>query len=199
MTADPALDPSFVHARLAVLRAIDPYFERFGAHKHRYTLGPPLQEAQVQLFERQYDLQLPEDYRLFLLRVGNGGAGPSYGMSPLQNLGRTGLLRPFLPPTTLAAFEEEDNCEDGVLLLCDHGCAQYSSLVVRGAEVGQMFSLADGWLPETPRWMDLWRSHDRDWLRTVEALFSEYDLLPRQTFSQWYRAWLDRTLVELTR
>ncbi|MGY2894364.1 SMI1/KNR4 family protein [Deinococcus sp. UYEF24] len=195
MTTDPVLDPRFVRERLAAFRAADPRFERFGAKKHRYTLGPPLREEQIRAFEQRYDLQLPQDYRTFLLTVGNGGAGPSYGMSPLQDLGWQGLRRPFTPPITFGAFQEDDTCEDGVLLLCDHGCAQYSALVVRGDESGQMFSLADGWTPETPRWAELWVAHDRSWIRAVEALFGEYDRLPRQTFSQWYREWLERTPV----
>ncbi|WP_407572520.1 SMI1/KNR4 family protein [Deinococcus altitudinis] len=189
--SDSVLDPRFVRERLAALRAADPHLQRFGARKHRYRLGPPLREAQIQAFEQQYALQLPQDYRTFLLTVGNGGAGPSYGMASLQDLGWEGLQRPFTPPSTFAAFEEEDICEDGVLLLCDHGCEQYSALVVRGDEFGQMFLLAEGWTPETPRWTDLWLLHHRNWIAAVEALYGEYERLPRRTFSQWYRAWLE--------
>jgi hypothetical protein len=39
-----------------------------------------LDEAQVVEFERRYSLRLHDDYRRFLIVVGNAGASPYYGI-----------------------------------------------------------------------------------------------------------------------
>lgn len=53
-------------------RAKDPDFERFGAYSHRYKLAAPAGEEAIQEFEEQHGILLLEEYRDFLLLVGNG-------------------------------------------------------------------------------------------------------------------------------
>jgi hypothetical protein len=48
-----------------------------------FRLHAPLAESEVLTFERAYDVTLPPDYREFLIKIGNGGAGPFYGFFPL--------------------------------------------------------------------------------------------------------------------
>jgi hypothetical protein len=57
--------------------------EIFGANGHHFTLNAPLVEAEVLAFERQHAIRLPPEYRRFLIELGNGGAGPYYGVFPL--------------------------------------------------------------------------------------------------------------------
>lgn len=59
-------------------KAKDPDLVRFGAYSHKYKLSPPASEETIQKFEEQEGIRLPEEYRDFLLFVGNGGAGPYY-------------------------------------------------------------------------------------------------------------------------
>ena len=54
-----------------------------GIKKHRFRLGPPLPESEVAVFEEQYGISLPPDYRAFITSVGISGAGPYYGLLPL--------------------------------------------------------------------------------------------------------------------
>ncbi len=61
-------------------KAKDPDFERFGADSHQYQLAAPASEEQILKFEEQQGIRLPEEYRDFLLFVGNGGAGPITGL-----------------------------------------------------------------------------------------------------------------------
>ena len=61
-------------------KAKDSDFVRFGADSHQYKLSPPASEETIQKFEEQEGIRLPEEYRDFLLFVGNGGAGPYYGL-----------------------------------------------------------------------------------------------------------------------
>lgn len=52
----------------------------FGAEKHRYALNPPIDGAIVQNAEERYNFSLPSDYFEFITKVGDGGAGPDYGI-----------------------------------------------------------------------------------------------------------------------
>lgn len=58
----------------------------FGADDHEYILNEPLSETVVTAFEAKHGIQLPPDYRQFLIEVGNGGAGPNYGIFKLGEI-----------------------------------------------------------------------------------------------------------------
>ena len=58
----------------------DKEFKLFGAEKHRYKLNPTMSVAVVRHIENQYNFSLPEDHSRFITEVGNGGAGPHYGL-----------------------------------------------------------------------------------------------------------------------
>jgi hypothetical protein len=72
------LDAACTREALARLRAAKTSI--FGADSHRFLLNPPLAEAEVLAFERQHGVRLPVEYRHFLTGIGNGGAGPYYGI-----------------------------------------------------------------------------------------------------------------------
>ena len=57
----------------------------FGSQAHAFRLNPPIAEAEVHRFEHRHGISLPDDYRAFLIQAGNGGAGPYYGLLPLDN------------------------------------------------------------------------------------------------------------------
>jgi hypothetical protein len=60
---------------------------RWQGFGHHFLLQPPLSEADVAEAEEELGISLPFDYRTFLLEVGAGGAGPFYGIFPLQRDG----------------------------------------------------------------------------------------------------------------
>ncbi|MFM2060427.1 MAG: hypothetical protein RLZZ507_97 [Cyanobacteriota bacterium] len=74
-----------IRQKLALMQEKDPRFYHavFGSQKHKYRLNPCLTKAEIIAFEERYQIKLPEDYRDFLMYVGNGGAGPHYGLFPL--------------------------------------------------------------------------------------------------------------------
>ena len=76
------LDRSDVLRLLDELGRRDPRRKVFGSGGHDYKLNPPLPVALVEAFEGRHGVSLPEDYRVFITEVGNGGAGPYYGVLP---------------------------------------------------------------------------------------------------------------------
>jgi len=46
-------------------------------------LNPVIAEDRVEAFEQSHSICLPSEYRDFLIRIGNGGAGPYYGVFSL--------------------------------------------------------------------------------------------------------------------
>lgn len=77
--------------KIEQLRSMDAALKLFGAGAHRYRFNPPLEPEAVAAFEASQALRLPEDYRDFILNVGNGGAGPCYGIYPfLSRMRETG-------------------------------------------------------------------------------------------------------------
>lgn len=158
---------------LCRLRAADVRRRVFGSDQHGYRLGPALSEAELVSFESSQRVTLPEDYRCFLGTVGNGGAGPFYGLAPLGSFGRD-LSKPF--PLTQATDqlteEERERLGDrddygGVLEFCHQGCDIFSFLVVNGATFGTIWDGLDDFYPTG------------------------------LSFAAWYRSWLERALLAL--
>lgn len=71
---------------LECVRASGSSFGVFGEDGHNYGLNPTLSEDELTEFETDHGVRLPDDYRQFLLRVGNGGAGPYYGLFSLGEM-----------------------------------------------------------------------------------------------------------------
>ncbi len=105
-TTEKAGQPAWAKRILKLLeqaKAKDPDLMRFGAYSHKYKLSAPASEETIQKFEEQEGIRLPEEYRDFLLFVGNGGAGP-YLLWALWGGGREkGASRfSWLPPLPLS-------------------------------------------------------------------------------------------------
>ena len=71
-----------VLAILKKARRIDINCAMFGASTHQYVLNPPIRKSFVRGVEERYGFKLPEDYFYFITEVGDGGAGPDYGITP---------------------------------------------------------------------------------------------------------------------
>lgn len=147
----------------------------FGADMHRYRLSPCLSEEAVAAFESSNRIALPADYREFLLHVGNGGAGPFYGLRPLDAEGRD-LARPFPFEATAEMTEPAERPKGewgtrapGTLELCHQGCTYYYYLVVSG-----------------PSRRTMWEGED-------DVSFFPTGL----SFAQWYRCWAEKALRAL--
>lgn len=163
----------------------------FGASAHRFQLGPPLASTEVAAFEQAHDVSLPDDYRAFITTVGHGGpgrwggAGPYYGLHPLQDWATSlwgmpaanTLATPFPAepghiyrdwPSEVAPGDD-DEPYTGTLALSDQGCRYLSILVVSGRARGRIADTSDS--PTGPNF-------------TSDA-----------SFLGWYERWLDAVLA----
>jgi hypothetical protein len=150
-------------------------------------MNPCVNEEVIEAFEQRHRIRLPQEYRLFLKEVGNGGKGPPYyGLLPLGEVPRDydrlfadvlkHLHKPF-PLTTYWVWEGEPEAKPelheainhGNLVLGTDGCAMYWLLIVTGPERGQIWQRADvGITPCAPRrdflsWYEYWLEGGEDW------------------------------------
>lgn len=113
---------------------------------------------------------LPPPYRAFLSELGNGGAGPYYGVTPLRP-DEPQLARPF------AFTEHVDDAGldplDGVVEAAEYGCGIFMILVVRGEAAGQVWVDArceTGLGPEHPSFAGWWLQHMSRHLARFETI-----------------------------
>lgn len=88
------LDIPKIEAVLHRGRQWDMDFPLFGSHSHAHLFRPVLPEEEAEVWEELMELRLPEDYRQYLTRLGNGGAGPAYGIAPFRGPLRDCLREP---------------------------------------------------------------------------------------------------------
>ncbi len=190
-----------VEEKILRLKKADPTYSFFGSKYHKYSLNPTLSEASISFFENTHRIRLPLDYRCFVRFLGDGGAGPFYGLGQLANgifvdMDNRGshvidLSEPFAHTRAwnLAcedfedheAYEREyfdDRHASGLLRLCNFGCGVFINLVVNGAEYGKM------WTDDRGSDNGIYPSAEFGNARTL-------------TFIEWYELWLDKSLEDL--
>jgi hypothetical protein len=199
-----------IKTKLKELKRLDRGFSLFGSPRHQYQLNSTLPLQKIQKFEQTHNVKLPSDYVQFLTELGNGGAGPFYGLEPFENVlfddldyKRPNFLlnpsKPFLHTEpwnlefkpTVDEDEDEEEYEkqrlefeevyydtqqmNGVIAICNYGCAISLNLVVNGEEYGNI-------------WTD-----DR---ASDAGIRPSYELGNKEkiTFLNWYELWLDNYL-----
>ena len=181
-----------IKALIERLRSLDNCFLVFGAVNHRYDIGPALSESGIKDFEREHQIVLPEDFRLYLQLVGNGsgrqvrpypydvdwanaGAGPHYGLHNLQDMGRSLVSGAFpfsskmpLPTGGWHSFADDADIH-GAMVMNSQGCSGQTHLIVNGDDYGRMW--------ESIEWTE----------------FRPLNL----TFSQWMRKWAETEIERI--
>ena len=141
----------------------------------RYLLAPPVGDAEVRSFEARIGVTLPEEYRSFLLEVGNGPPRPSLG---LRSLDRTvpDDVDPAAPfphteawnPHDQAVTMTDDEYFDGrwaagTITIFDEGCGHTCLLVLNGPARGTV------WFDGRP---------------------GDYGIKPAGTYPEWFEEFL---------
>lgn len=207
------MDKSFVVDRLKRKKELDPDCIGFGVERHKYELCPPIAEKNLLRLEKKFKISLPEDYREFITNIGNGGAGPSYGLYSIEGaLGgkdptyqyrasKVGdeINKNFVRPDEVSG----DNflSENGTLILCQHGCANDDFLVLNDKEKGNVWQYIE-WVghlvPLLKNMPDLKIAYDlpeskksqleQEWVNSLLVATNE----EKMTFSDWYCDWLEK-------
>lgn len=182
----PQIDAS-IEGRLARIRnglreAARRTLAPLGASDHEFRLEPPAIEAEVFEFERVCGVCLPVEYRGFITTLGDGGAGPGYGLLPLAR-GLEYDADPVTPELLRAPFKfteftdalhlldretDEYQPRPGSITISTEGCYVRHFVVVTGPTRGQM------WIDHT----------------TVDGGYWPLDV----DFLVWYERWLEDTL-----
>lgn len=185
---------------LTQLRTADTDLSIGEARFHRYQLNPCLTEDEVQAFERRSNVILPDDYRQFLLQVGNGGAGPGCGMLKFVwkdwgeaiAIGKSYENGTFPNQIPVYFLLEKEELTGGITLpLADYGCGMTAQLVVTGKRWGKVWfiSAENDTLPFGQGLCNhLHAGSAEEFMMEVEEAFSFYE---------WYRDWLVNSLAEL--
>ena len=165
----------------------------FGSESHGMICRAPLSVHEVRKIEELHQVTLPAEYRAFITCIGDGGAGPAYGMHSLWKasvLARAYIADQFLstPFPHVVAYNSADIGEadldelpndqvekheafeaTGTIALCDEGCGYEHLLIVSGAAKGTI-------------WLDA---------RVSDGGFHPLGV----GFLDWYERWLDDTLL----
>lgn len=204
-----------IRKTISTLAARRDGFQVFGAKEHQFKLHPVLTEQEIQEFEHKHQISLPEEYRDFLLQVGNGGAGPAYGLFKLgemdngwryakwkENNGFVGILALPFPHTEAwndlqgepdYDLEDEDELERQVTAF---EANYFNPNQVNGAiPICHLGCAFRQWLiisgPERGNvWCD-----DRTDHKGLYPL--QKDGKPRMKFIDWYLTWLNEVTDEI--
>lgn len=173
--------------KMELVRAKDADFTVFGASSHKYRMKSPISIDEVEAFERRNRVSIPQEFKLFLTSVGNGGAGPYYGIYSLGSnediyLSEPCRLHPGMTDEEweeLVRFdrdgvsdeqydEEYDALFQGMLSLGTQGCTYEMMLIVNGEYRGRIVYI-DG---------------------DLQKPFFTYE----KHFLDWYERWLDEII-----
>jgi HEAT repeat protein len=162
-------------------------------------LGSVLSEQAVRGFEDTHGILLPDEYRQFVTQIGGSGAGPYYGILPLDDWdsatwsGKEQLPDDFLarpsplmpenrcPPSTFSSpdlapgLDPLDQFTQGAIVIAHMGCAYYALLIVSGPARGRIVYIEYGdplefvYFPDNPNFLSWYE-------RWVDELLAGYNL-----------------------
>ena len=145
-----------------------------GFKAHRFRFNKVLNESDVLAFEKKFEIELPVEYRSFLLNLDN--EAHSMLQSPC-------LLRPDLKERKEEGVTliSDEACRKGIytgwdsyqgtITICDQGCTYYAVLIINGPYTGSIVNI-DMMMRQGPR-------------------FSPYS-----SFLDWYEGWLNKVLTK---
>ncbi|MGW1362909.1 SMI1/KNR4 family protein [Streptomyces chartreusis] len=141
--------------------------------RHQFRLGPRLNSSEAEAFETKRHIALPAAYRTFLIELGGNGAGPFYGLLPLDECRLFTMNRKPSDgsPRGFTHVDHPDALQGDLFLhVIEMGCSDLCLIGVTGPLVGRVVTgNADGfWPPNVSSaqdflsWYERWLNHMRD-------------------------------------
>ncbi|MFK4475803.1 hypothetical protein ABH897_005603, partial [Paenibacillus sp. RC73] len=146
----------------------DTAFSVFGASSHQYKVKEKLTAKELADWQAHNQVTLPEPYAQFLTKVGNGGAGPYYGIYPIEKAASyterqallaksvlhpgmakeewNHLIEPLTKDEDIPDEEYDDTCNKvlgGMLCIGTQGCEYEMYLVLEGKYRGRIVYTSD--------------------------------------------------------
>jgi hypothetical protein len=204
--------------KLNKLKELDKNCEVFGSDLHKYTLNSCLSLAEVSNVESKCNIILPDDYREFLLELGNGGAGPGYGLleinieklivdaSQCNSLSQPFLLTKEWNNLDLPQVSDGSGVNTyfdpkfihGTIAIAHYGCGIQARLIITGEERGNIWiddrTNEAGIYPLTTHYAAFFHDDpdiEADLYESVE------EVKEALTFGEWYSDWLDRGIRQV--
>ncbi|MEH2324993.1 MAG: SMI1/KNR4 family protein [Nostoc sp.] len=209
---------------LTQLAILDATFEVFGSELHQYQFKPCLSNKDIQVFESRYNIKLPSEYRNFIVEIGNGGAGPGYGLSGLSGIESEDVIPEKVYPENYEILFKafplteawndldlivknntdfvtnnnkyfDDKFIQGTLPITNYGCGIYAILVVTGEQSGKI-------------WIDDRTNDNGIYPASLSFCHAFHDINPDDSypnsneeqplsFYDWYEDWLNRSLDQI--
>lgn len=159
---DEKCTQAYIYELLEKAKKVDSEYKVFGSDKHKYRLNPPVSLDEVLTLEVDFNIKLPDNYVYFLTEIGNGGAGPYYGLYSLEELRQRqycrqqdNKLNPVIDISLSKKMwnelmEQRDTADDdvydeidqrintGVFSIGTQGCTYDNLLMFRGSETGKI-------------------------------------------------------------
>lgn len=181
--------PAYIYELLNKANEVDREYKVFGASKHKYKLNSPASMDEIRALEAELNITFPEEFVYFYTEIGNGGAGPYYGLYSLEGIKRNcdskqnDSIQPLIDSNLSNATwyklmeqmeADDDACDEiyqqvssGVVIIGTQGCTFDNLLMFKGSEAGKIVYI--------------------DW-----NLESEYPpVLTRMSFLEWYVSYFE--------
>ncbi|WP_406274518.1 SMI1/KNR4 family protein [Actinacidiphila glaucinigra] len=140
--------------------------------RHQFRIGPRISPSEADAFENEHHLVLPSAYRAFLIELGGSGAGPFYGLLPLDKCRLFTMNRKPAgggPRGFTHAARSDAIHGDLFLHIIEMGCSDLCLIAVTGPLAGRVVTgNADGFwppnvssAPDFLSWYERWLNHMR--------------------------------------
>ncbi|CAH1056887.1 SMI1/KNR4 family protein [Paenibacillus pseudetheri] len=175
----------------------DTAFLVFGASSHKYRVDEKLTAKELADWQAKNQVTLPEPYTQFLTKVGNGGAGPYYGIYSIEKATSytdrnalttkcvlhprmtkeewNHLTEPLINSEDISDLEYDaarDRVMGGMLCIGTQGCEYDMYLVLEGQHSGKIVYTSD-FYPDHP-----------------------FSFIYEDNFLDWYERWLDEIILD---
>ena len=151
------LDIPKIRAVLDTASRWDMDLDQFACWSHAHLFNPVLPLEELAAWEELAEAALPEDYRTYLTQLGNGGAGPAYGLFPFPCPVDAKLRQPCI-----YSDDREEAFRDVV--------RRY----IRVEESDDDWNLYLDYYPDMPAWKDQrWQdAHRKEWWDELDHLLN---------------------------